>query len=378
MPQKTYMVVDERHDHSFRIPRPDLATSLGTPDTCTSCHSDRDAAWAAAAADRFWGKPDRPHYGEAIAAGRRRGPTAATQLLRMINDPETPAIARATALTLLPGLATPAPLPVILTALGDEDPLVRLGAIEAIEAQPPAERSQHLTPLLTDPVRAVRLAAASSLAGVPRQLLQPAASGALEGALEEYRASQALNADRPQAHLNLAVLLTRSGRFADAEREYGVALGQAPEFIPTYINLADLYRATDRDPDGEELLRSGILLSPSSGELHHALGLLLVRDQRHEEALEALAEAARLRPDEVRYGYVLGVALESNGRIDEAMEALRATHTRHPGSADVLLALVSFNQKYSRRADALVYGRRLLELDPSNQQVAGLVRELEN
>ena len=32
MPARTYMVVDRRHDHSFRIPRPDLSARLGTPE----------------------------------------------------------------------------------------------------------------------------------------------------------------------------------------------------------------------------------------------------------------------------------------------------------------------------------------------------------
>ena len=30
MPQRTYMVIDQRHDHSFRIPRPDLSQTLDT------------------------------------------------------------------------------------------------------------------------------------------------------------------------------------------------------------------------------------------------------------------------------------------------------------------------------------------------------------
>jgi hypothetical protein len=34
MKTETYMVVDPRHDHSFRIPRPDLSASLGVPNAC--------------------------------------------------------------------------------------------------------------------------------------------------------------------------------------------------------------------------------------------------------------------------------------------------------------------------------------------------------
>jgi tetratricopeptide (TPR) repeat protein len=38
MPQTTYMDVDPRRDHSFRVPRPDLSVSLGMPNACTRCH----------------------------------------------------------------------------------------------------------------------------------------------------------------------------------------------------------------------------------------------------------------------------------------------------------------------------------------------------
>ena len=41
------MVVDPRHDHSFRVPRPDQSVTLGVPNACTKCHGDQSASWAA-------------------------------------------------------------------------------------------------------------------------------------------------------------------------------------------------------------------------------------------------------------------------------------------------------------------------------------------
>jgi predicted CXXCH cytochrome family protein len=49
MPARTYMVIDRRHDHSFRVPRPDISAKLGTPNTCKDCHTDKSAEWAASA-----------------------------------------------------------------------------------------------------------------------------------------------------------------------------------------------------------------------------------------------------------------------------------------------------------------------------------------
>lgn len=45
MTDRAYMGVDWRRDHSFRIPRPDLAATTGAPDACTTCHEDREPDW---------------------------------------------------------------------------------------------------------------------------------------------------------------------------------------------------------------------------------------------------------------------------------------------------------------------------------------------
>src|SRR5690606_33015815 len=37
MPSRTYMVIDDRRDHSLRVPRPDLSVLLGTPNACNDC-----------------------------------------------------------------------------------------------------------------------------------------------------------------------------------------------------------------------------------------------------------------------------------------------------------------------------------------------------
>jgi hypothetical protein len=49
MPTRDYMVVHARHDHSIRIPRPDVSVALGTPNACTGCHVKESDQWAAAA-----------------------------------------------------------------------------------------------------------------------------------------------------------------------------------------------------------------------------------------------------------------------------------------------------------------------------------------
>ncbi|MBL8992018.1 MAG: hypothetical protein JNM63_01675, partial [Spirochaetia bacterium] len=43
MPEKTYMVVHKRRDHSLRVPHPEISKALGTPNACSQCHVGRTA-----------------------------------------------------------------------------------------------------------------------------------------------------------------------------------------------------------------------------------------------------------------------------------------------------------------------------------------------
>ena len=75
MPTTTYMVVDPRHDHSMRIPRPDLSVTLGVPNACTNYHTKRTARWAADAIAKWTGKA--PAGYQVLHGGVAKAPTDA-------------------------------------------------------------------------------------------------------------------------------------------------------------------------------------------------------------------------------------------------------------------------------------------------------------
>ena len=196
---------------------------LGTPNACNGCHRDRNAAWAAQQVAHWYGlgRRQEPHYGEAFAAaraGRREAPEA---LARVAGDAAQPAVVRATALALLRGDPS-AGLEARLAATRDPDPEVRAAAADSLESAEARRRSYALAPLLTDPVLAVRVAAARALASLaPAQ--RAAHEPAFSAALAQYEAAQAVSLDMPGAHLNLAVVQAATGRAAEAEASYGVA-----------------------------------------------------------------------------------------------------------------------------------------------------------
>jgi tetratricopeptide (TPR) repeat protein len=377
MPQRTYMVVDARRDHSFRVPRPDLTLSAGAPNACNGCHRDKSAAWAREAVVRWYGDDVKAHYGDAFDAARRALPGAPARLEALAGDGEMPGIARATALSMLGRSPTRNTPSVLQAGLASDDPLVRLGALEGADVLEEALRHRMLVPSLADPVRSIRLEAARSLASVPSDLFTAEQAAKLETAIAQYREAQLANADWPESHLNLGLLYLARGATREAERSYQTALELDPLFGRAYVNLTDLYRAEGRDEEGERLLRRAIESLPEDPSLHHALGLALVRLKRIEEALPELARAVELQPDEPRYAYVYGVALQSAGDRARASSVLAEAIRRHPYDRDLLLALAAFHRDREEWSKAIEYAKRLSEIDPEDAGIRQFLTELE-
>lgn len=377
MPARTYMQIDRRHDHSFRIPRPDLTAAFGVPNTCGACHADKPAAWAAEAVERWHGPVRKgfPTYAEAFHRSRVGDPAARASLQRLAVDGAAPALARATAIDELAAWPAAASIAATDAGLSDADPLVRAAALRALEDSDRARRRAAL-PLLSDPVRLVRIAAAFLLADWPADDLTPAQAEARAGALAEQEAAFAIDLDRPETRANRALLRLKQGRGSEAETEYRAALALDSAAGAIAAQLADLYRRSGREGDAEQILRAALARDPASGAAQHALGLSLIRQKRPQEALEALAQAARAEPGNARFAFVYGVALRSLGQPEEASRILREAALRHP--ADVDLATVQLQEAMQRRdrAGEAEWVRRLLALRPDDPRFRDLAGRL--
>lgn len=378
MPTRDYMVVDARRDHSFRVPRPDLSTKIGSPNACNGCHADLSVAWAEHAIETWYprGRWTQPHYGEALDAGRRGLPGAESQLERLVDDAGKSGIARATATELLAEYLSPASLPALERALKDPDGMVRSAALDAVSALPPADRLRLVPPLLRDSLRGVRIEAASALAAEASELTT-AERPAFDAAAAEYRAAELSNADRPESHSNLGALDARLGDRVAARREYETGLRIGPWFTGLWVNLADLLREEGDDNAGERVLRRGLAVAVDKAELHQALGLNLARQKRTEEALRELEGSAKLAPENTRYAYVYGVALLSSGKTDPALAVFESALATRPADRELLIALATTNRDLGRIDRARTFARRLVEAAPGDPGAKQLLEQLE-
>ena len=374
MPDRTYMVVDPRRDHGFRVPRPDLSAALGTPNPCIGCHDDRDDAWAAATVAGWSDAPPPPHFATAFAAGRAGDATAQPDLAALAADPDQPAIVRATALELLRPLG-PSGVAAARSAFDDPDPLVRATAAGGLEALGLPARRAALEPLLADPVRAVRVETARVLAEAWSGDGAPVPDDPLAAAAAEYLDAQAAVADMAPARLGLGVVRQRQGAQDQAEAEYRASLALDPRLTPARFNLANLLNAQGRNPEAETVLRGGIDHDPDEPELHYSLGLLLAEEGRLDEAIDSLAEAA-VPAARARVHYNYGLALQQAGRLEEAEASLREARRRDDRDPDVVLALARLLMDQQRWSEASEFASALVRLAPGAPGPQRLLNEI--
>jgi len=343
MPQQTYMGVDVRRDHSFRVPDPVASVRYGVPNTCTQCHQGKSDQWAADFIVKRTGRKE-PYYPQtaALAAAHRNDATAAPQLLAYAKDASHPAILRGTALLESGRFPSEEQLAAVSAALTSPDPLVRVGAVSALGGVDLRTRLTRLQPVLADPSKAVRMAAAQQLAQLTLADAPAALQAALGNLFDEYRKSLEYNADMPESLSNLALFQAAQGDAAGAEQTLQQARRIAPRYLPAMLNLADLYRARGRDDLGEQLLAEALAAYPDSPDARHMLGLLYVRTGRTAQAVPLFEQAARMAPDNAQYVLVYALALIETDKRTEGARVLQAAAKRFPDNAQIQRALAAY------------------------------------
>lgn len=379
MPEKTYMVVDPRRDHSIRVPRPDLSIKLGTPNACNRCHDEKNAKWAADWVVK-WHGPNRPRdvrHADTFAAARGGESDVEERLMAVVLDAESPAFTRASALLALRSFQGASGFTVAMRALKDPDPLVRLAAVAKLEGWPRAERLRLLVPLLSDPTRAVRTEAARVLTPLAKDDLTGSDLKAYERAHKDLQRRFTDNLDRPEAHLSLGIQASNRGDLAAAKKHYLESIKRDEKFVPARVNLATLYNSEGSNVLAERMLREVTRLMPDWGDGFFNLGMLVAENPaRLKEAAGIFETAAKKMPAHPRVLYNLGLSLWKLGEKDRATKALLQAGRNDPANPEypfVLAQLLAGDRKW--RA-ALPLAQRAIQLQPTNPDIQRLLGQI--
>ncbi len=342
MPTTVYMGIDARHDHSLRVPRPDLSDSLGSPNACTQCHTrpEETNAWAAQAIRQWYGdkRPDDPHFGPTLLAAQLGRPEGLDQIRKLLGEETRPDIVRASAVELLARYASPEADTLCREMLDDKSPLVRSAAVRALSETSLTTFVLEVASKLDDPVRLVRSAAARRLVSAASQLVDSRYRELLDQAIAEFKAGQEAILDRAASHINLAMLSHALKSESQAQESIRTAIRLEPYLTGPRDQLAELLEATKGDPaeirrlreeEVENLARDETLLT-ADPQIPYRRGMLLYLLENLAESRKAFERACELAPHSYNNWLALALLCEKQEDWDRAYEALGYMHELQP------------------------------------------------
>jgi tetratricopeptide (TPR) repeat protein len=373
MPGKNYMVIDYRLDHSFRVPRPDLSEKTGAPNACSRCHYDKTNKWSDEWITKWYGPGRKGHYSEILTAGRVNTTGAFDDLEKLALDPLYPVIVRATALSLLSSYPLSETLRAYEISLMDSEAMIRRTAIESLNPLEDKDKVRLIAPLLYDPVKAVRIQAASALAGISTELLDNDQNRVLKRVTDEFIAAMEYSGDFSFGRFNLGNLYRALKDNKKAIEHFNAAVEIDKLFYPARVNLAMLYNEQGDKSKAEEIFRDTLKDNPNLHEIAYSLALLLAEKEEYEEAAMFMGKAADNMPLAARVHYNYGLLLQYLRRDKESELELKKANDIEPANMDFLYALFDFYFKRSEFNRAKEVAGQMIEIAPESPEVKELL-----
>ncbi|WP_432472859.1 cytochrome c3 family protein [Amphritea sp. HPY] len=375
MPERTYMGVDQRRDHSFTTPRPRLSIDLGVPNACVSCHSNQDNSWALKYFEKWGDNPGSlEHWGYAHQQASDGDVLATRQVIISADDEALPDYIRASLLSNLASIPSRVSVEFAQNQLTSESSLLRKAAIASLQNLPAQTRWEILAPYLNDDSQSVRFQLAETLADL-MIILPEDLSTKFRSLIDEYRYASSLTNDSPATRLNLANLEIKLGNIAAAEQNLLSALRIEPNYVPAIINMADFYRRTGRENKIEPLLKRALAVAPDSGAANHSYGLFLVRNKKHDLALPYLEAATKKQDATPRFSFVFAIALVNDSETELAVDVLSAANRKWNHQFDLLMLQINLLETLGRQNEIFPYLSKLSAIAPGSPEVNALVKK---
>ncbi len=373
-----------RSDHSMLPPAPSATMAFRSPNACNVCHTDKDAAWADKLV-REWRPRDyqAPLLQRAglIDAARKREWSRLQEMLHTITSPDRDEVFAASLIRLIPGSVDPSIAQTLLRAAEDPSPLVRAAVMESLATIPSQQSLEALVTATMDPIRLVRIRAATALSAYPDVKVAGKYAESIKKADQEAIASLLAWPDQWSSHYNLgnyhlnrealkeavaayeralrfepraamalvnrSIAQARLGEAGKAEASLQGALEVAPDNAAAHFNMGLLKAEQNDSRQAEHHLKSALQIDPQMAQAAYNLCILLSGD-RVDEAVELCRQASLLRPEDPKYAYTFAYYLHQRGEAAEAVATLKAIVEKHAEYRDaqvLLREILSSNPK---------------------------------
>jgi tetratricopeptide (TPR) repeat protein len=186
--------------------------------------------------------------------------------------------------------------------------------------------------------------------------------GALDAAVDAYRAAAIASPPARDAGRHLVLALVKAGRASEALARARAATAAAPGDAGAWFTLG--LAQADVDADGAiDSFRRALTIDPRHALARYNLALVLIHTDRLTPALDELQRTIAIHATPEAQ-YTLGVIYWRQGDLDRAAAALAAAVDADPGYTDAHLALGSVRQALGDARGSIAALRRAIALGP--------------
>jgi len=339
MPGTYYMGNDFRHDHALRMPRPDLSEKYGTPNACNKCHTDQTATWAANTVRKWYGTNRAYHFSEDLILASKADKNSEAHIAHLLSDTATPAIIKATALYYLKNIPSQTGLQLLLKELNNPDAQVRYRSLRGLANFPANAWLSSVLLLLSDKVRAIRIAAADLLITVPLQNIPTEYYISFNSAKMELESYVLYQTDFSEGNVLAGDYFLKQQDYFNAEKFYSRALKKDSLLNYARLNFSAVYSAQGKNEEALNTLKTAAAVTPNNDRVFYNLGLLYVEMKDTSAAMKAFEKGVHLKSANSRLYYNYGLLLFYKHQIKTAEEILKKGLNINPGDEDIKNAI---------------------------------------
>ena len=293
-----------------------------------------------------------------------------------MNDTASPAIVKAAAVKYLSDHNSNESVNTILNALKNTDARVRYEALISLNNYPVSVWINAAGSLLSDKVKAVRIAAAQLYTSLDANQIPADFTASFNSAKQELETYLFYQADFATGDVMLGDYFLKTKNYFNAEKFYKRALQKDTSMNYVRLNLSSAYNATSKNAEALNILLEARKIDPNNERIYYNLALLYVELNKQKEAAECFEKAIALHSTNTRLYYNYGLLLDQIGNMQKEISIYLKGLAIAPQDADLNYVLAIAYLKTGQKNKAIPCATILKAVNPSNPDYQRIFQEL--